>query len=179
MNTPYKLGEDLDPKKYDLNEEFKNRTDSAFYVIKIEFFDHILIKIGKTYNCSQRSKSYHRSTHNNFEVLRLIIFRNSNPDKHYEFEYKVFINFADKFEREIIKKLKDKRYYKGLINSDEYFDKSKLALINRAINDTYREVMNEEKYNTRSVSKKEKVKEVDNRKTTRVLKPNRKYDDYV
>jgi hypothetical protein len=177
MSNPYRLGDDLNPKKYDLNKEFKDRKNSAFYVIRIDFFDHILIKIGKTYNCSQRSKSYYRSTHNNFEVLRLIIFRNSNPDKAFEFDYKRFINFSDMFEREIIKKLKDKKYYKGVVNSDEYYDKSKLGLINRAIDDTYKEVMNEEKYNTRSVSKKEKVKEVYNRRSSRELKPNKKYAD--
>jgi hypothetical protein len=109
----------------------------------------------------------------------LITFRNSNPDKHFEFDYKTFINFADRFEREIIKKLKDKKYYKGTVNSDEYYDKSKLGLINRAIDDTYREIMNEEKYTTRSVTKKVTVKEVDNRRTSRVLKPNKKYDGYM
>jgi hypothetical protein len=175
MTNPYRLGEDLNPKKYDLNKEFKTRTSSAFYVIKIEFQDHTLIKIGKTYNCSARSKDYYRNTHNNFEVLRLIIFRNSIKDKHFEFDYKIFINFADKFEREIIKKLKDKKYYKGLVNSDEYYDKSKLGLVNRAIDDTYKEINNEEKYKTRSVVKKEIVKEVSNRRTSREHKPNPKY----
>jgi hypothetical protein len=39
----YRLGNDLNPKKYDLNEEFKTRTSSAFYVIKLEFADYILL----------------------------------------------------------------------------------------------------------------------------------------
>jgi hypothetical protein len=177
MSNPYRLGEDLSPKKYDLNEEFKNRTSSAFYVIKIEFLDHILIKIGKTYNCSNRFKDYYRQTHNNFEVLRLIIFRNSIKDKHFEYDYKIFVNFANQFENEIIKKLKDKRYYKGGVKSDEYYDKSKLGVINRAIDDTYTEIHNEEKYQTRSAIKKEKVKEVSNRRTSREHKPNPKYAD--
>jgi hypothetical protein len=109
--------------------------------------------------------------------LRLIIFRNSNPDKHFEYDYKVFINFADKFERLIIKKLKDKKYYKGFVNSDEYYDKSKIGLINKSINDTYKEIMNEQKYQTRNETKKPKVKEVSNRRTSRDLKPNKKYSD--
>jgi hypothetical protein len=173
----YKLGDDLNPKKYDLNEEFKTRKTSAFYVIKIEFADYILIKIGKTYNCSNRYKDYYRQSHNNFEVLRLIIFRNSNPDKHFEYDYKIFINFADKFERLIIKKMKDKKYYKGFVNSDEYYDKSKIGLINKAIDDTYKDIMNEQKMLTRQSVKKERVKEVSDRRTTRELKPNKKYSD--
>ena len=133
---PYKVGEEIDKDHHNLNEYMELSDSPAFYVIKINLHRKILIKIGKTRNCGNRLKQYMRAYDGDkkLTVLRLIVFRKSNPDKSFEFDYKRMISFCDEFETQIIRKIKKLRYYNTVrLNSDEYYRSKDLNKINSAI----------------------------------------------
>lgn len=133
---PYKVGEEIDSQKHNLNEYMESSDAPAFYVIKINLHRKILIKIGKTRNCGMRFKQYMRAYDGDkkITVLRLITFRKSREDKSFEYDYKRMITFCDEFETQIIRKIKKLRYYNTeRLNSDEYYKSNDLNKINSAI----------------------------------------------
>jgi hypothetical protein len=135
MKLPYKIGTEVDPKVYDLNFEMSSRSAPCFYLAKIDLCTKVLIKLGKSKNASSRYKGFCRTYNVNFKVLRLIVFRAARGGRSFDYDYTKVLDWSDKFETEIIRRVKDRRFYSNSdLNSNEYYESKNLRYINHAIN---------------------------------------------